>query len=962
MNHQKNFRWLTFLLFFSFSTQIVFSKPNADNWSFISKQTCGIDAFLDAHPNADGRGVIIVILDTGIDLGAPGLQKTSLGTRKVIDVQDFSGGGDVRLRKPIVVKTDSGIVVQDSSKMVSAVGVEKFGLSVDTDSLLFGYFDEQQFQNSDFNDFDGDNRSRSRFVILAFKTDSGYVALIDANGNHRLDDETPIRSYKRNFDTFTFSQKISGKRPPITCALNLFPEKQLVVLHFDDSSHGTHVAGIAAGHNIFSTNGEDTYDGVAPGAELVSCKISKGAIGDLTTTGSIKAGFDYAAKLSESQAKPVVVNMSFGVPSVIEGNSDIEKYIDKLILNHPNLFVCLSNGNEGPGLSTTGLPAASFRAISVGALLNVDIAQSSFGSLQQKNRMWNFSSRGGEVPKPDIVAPGSTHSSVPNYTSRTLSSGTSMSSPYVAGSVALLLSGLYEYDQPGLLRHEYPQHVVKAAIRTSATAMPGYTELDCGAGLLNVPSAFARLCAYQKSGFNKSLVNYKLETTCFNLGTDVECPASYWRAAVLPDENTPRIFNVSAAFPDSISLEARSDFFRIYDLRATEPWLKPFQKTIFLKGDKPSSVSLLYDKKRLQKPGLYVGKVVATRTNKRLAKSKRKVKDEVEFELLNTVIVPYTFSLKDNYQVLLKKQRLNSGEIGRYFFAVPNGCSSFRVRLISENQEPINLSASISNHEGFVVGYVPPMAENELATEENITGDELEPGIYEVTVDADRFGRPKTISYTLQATIDLVDMKEEFQLPNKLQFKIVNSGSRNIYGTFNSSVDGYERTWSDSVFARQVYRKPIKFYENDRAINLEIRVTPEDYNKNTDVALIVVDSSGRKVAFKTLEHTTESLFIFNPYKKGVESTVFLEIDYGFALDDKEDFVVFLAKEFHHIPVNLLDCVPGATHLIPSQPQTIEVSVPELPAVPEGFRPRGFIRFEEATSGILHLQRYFYFDK
>ncbi len=37
------------------------------------------------NPKADGRGVTIGVLDSGVDLGHPALQKTTTGERKIVD-------------------------------------------------------------------------------------------------------------------------------------------------------------------------------------------------------------------------------------------------------------------------------------------------------------------------------------------------------------------------------------------------------------------------------------------------------------------------------------------------------------------------------------------------------------------------------------------------------------------------------------------------------------------------------------------------------------------------------------------------------------------------------------------------------------------------------------------------------------------------------------------------------------
>ena len=67
-------------------------------------RSTGVSDFLTAHPTYDGRGVVIAILDSGIDPGTHGLITTTTGAPKLLDVRDFSGEGrrapDPQIRNP----------------------------------------------------------------------------------------------------------------------------------------------------------------------------------------------------------------------------------------------------------------------------------------------------------------------------------------------------------------------------------------------------------------------------------------------------------------------------------------------------------------------------------------------------------------------------------------------------------------------------------------------------------------------------------------------------------------------------------------------------------------------------------------------------------------------------------------------------------------------------------------------
>ena len=172
----------------------------------------------------------------------------------------------------------------------------------------------------------------------------------------------------------------------------------------DCNGHGSHVAGTVGGATA----------GVAKEVTLHPVRVlnCRGA-GNLS---NVLAGINFVA---QNAIKPAVANMSLGG----ERDADLDAAVNTAIINGVSFAVAAGNENQD---ACNVSPAAVANAITVAATKAANDNRASFS---------NFGSC------VDIFAPGSAilSAGIKTDTSTAVLDGTSMSSPHVAGAIALLL-------------------------------------------------------------------------------------------------------------------------------------------------------------------------------------------------------------------------------------------------------------------------------------------------------------------------------------------------------------------------------------------------------------------------------------------------------------------------------------------------------------------------------------------
>jgi hypothetical protein len=700
----------------------------------------GAAQFVNAHPTWDGRGTTVGILDTGVDLGHPSLNTTSTGERKIVDWVTYTD--------PTFVGNTNADNDPTWIHMTTVVDGATVGLPGAGPNLRTGVFDERDPRlggelGNDVNR-DGNPAGSSGTFGVAWNPDTSTV-WVDTNQNGTFADDQPMTDYKVNYDVNHFGT--DNPATPISESVPFVVQTDAadnaVNIGIVSGAHGSHVAGIVAGNSLFGGK----MSGAAPGAKIVSVRVCLFIAG--CTNHALLEGMIYAVTVAHVD----VINMSIGgLPALNDGNNARAVLYNRLI-NDNGVQMFISAGNSGAGMNTVGDPSVASQVVSVGSYVTSATWLSNYGSTTgPAENLHPFSSRGPAEDgalKPEIVAPGAAVSAVPTWQAGQpvagtyalppgygMFNGTSMASPQMAGAGALLLSAAKANGQavtPAQLRK---------SLFSTARFLTNYSAYEQGNGLASVGDAW-------------NLLKKNPRTDTITAKVPVSTALSGFLA-------TP---GVGVGINDREGVVLGTQYTRTYTLRRTSgPAGNVKYKLSWLSGDgtfvTAGNVMLPLN----TDVSLPVGvKAKSVGAHSALLQFDDTSSPGVEFQTLNTIVVPYNLAQATPSQTV-------SGKIGRnqttsYFFRVPAGVAALKVDLSGPNGtagtgqarflrfSPYGLPSEAAETSSLYC-YSPPVAGGSCG------GDPLsrtvinpQPGVWEITVEARRTSDILNTPFTLTTAL-----------------------------------------------------------------------------------------------------------------------------------------------------------------------------------------------------------------
>ena len=419
-----------------------------------------------------------------------------------------------------------------------------------------------------------------------------------------------------------------------------------------------------------------------------------------------------------------------------------------------------------------------------------------------------FSSRGGELAKPDIVTPGVAFSSVPRWdTGNEIKGGTSMSSPHAAGLAACLVSALAQE------RRRATAADITQALRMSARPFNGARVIDDGAGVPGLETAYQWL----EGGHQGSI---------YSVHASTGVTAAFRRNGFAGPQDSVETFTVRHV----AGLRAAE-----FVLRSDVPWLSVEDSVDA--APRTTQIAVTYNRSALTAPGVYVGTVTA-----------RNPRDTVAgplFRLVNTVIVPSDLTTK----VLFDERRLVApAAVQRYFLRAPQDNATLRAT--------VTLPDSLSQ-QATVRLYEPNGAPGRSAPDDidigeqqrgsaaiTVRAEDMIPGVYELDVVAPPLA---ATTVTVRAELGPVALAVT-QHGAGLEASSLTTGERSTAsGEVVYRLVGAERSYAIAGRGQPAESLQVRPPRWAKRMEVDLELPADLWDELTDLSVTVYDSTGQQV-------------------------------------------------------------------------------------------------------------------
>ena len=415
---------------------------------FQAKREFGLVEYWKTNPTADGRNVVVGVLDDGISPNQSGFKVTSDGKRKFLKKGSRSS----------------------FSTFAMTEHEDHFWVTIDeTRKSYDGQIDY--------------NQDKQLTTINAKVSKDGSEVCIDLDTNGTFSDSECRGTFSATGQYFNLP---AAPRYTVLAEVDLNKKTlQIIPTEKGTDSHGEGVASVLAGHRIGNIAG---FDGVAPGAQILDYDLSEETdviTEDRYTIGTFLRAFEWFG-----QNGAEVVNVSYSLFFTnVKAQAFMAEALDSIVKKY-NMVISFSAGNNGPGLGSLNRRSMYPNSILVaGAYVSPQLDEQVHGvtGLPEEGRVVFYSSRGpgpGGIG-PMLIAPlGSLTHSTSDGGFRAFS-GTSSASPALAGAATVLISAL---KQEGL---KIDATTVVHALRLSGKQLKNEPFVAQGYGLPQVEKAVA---------------------------------------------------------------------------------------------------------------------------------------------------------------------------------------------------------------------------------------------------------------------------------------------------------------------------------------------------------------------------------------------------------------------------------------------------------------------------------------